>query len=115
VAIINSYVYFILYLELKLPRASYKRDAVDTWLNKFKESCDTSPFAGFENSHVLAFENASEFFEYYISDCEHFAVPKVDRARLTVFSEAVTAKIKNKEFIWQANKVLNLIYIFVIH
>lgn len=111
-------IFFIILLficiEIKLPRASYKRDSVVTWLDKFKESCDTSPYADFENSHVLCFENTSDFFEYYICDCDYFAVPQSDRAKLTVFSEAVNEKIKAKEFVWQKNKVWNTIYLFII-
>ena len=89
----------------KLPRSSPKRELVVSWLEVHKEARDRSPYAGREDSHVLAFENYADFHKYYLTDCELFDTPEDERAGYTVFAEAVRARVKTNEFVWQGNNV----------
>ena len=83
-----------------------------------RDACDKSPLGGRENAYILAFENTTDFYRYYLADCEFFGAHKDVMAGPTVFKEAVRARVKAREFVWQSNKVpficINTFFIFIL-
>jgi predicted HicB family RNase H-like nuclease len=89
-----------------VPRDAPKKIAFDAWLSKYKETCESSPFAGHQDKLTLQFEDAADFYEYYEEDCKAGHVPPQERISPSYFAKIVNEAVEIKrEFIWQTNKV----------